>query len=423
MCGPRRNQKNKQMSGPMTLHANPREVQQTTAERGIQRPTDLGEAKVQPSPDDVTEASPQAPDKGASSAAVRRGRRLLIGAAAAAVVAGSLYFGWQYWAVGRFQVSTDDAYVQADNTTIAPKVSGYISQVPVADNESVKTGDVLARIDDRDYQVAVDQAQANVGQARAAIASKQAALDIQQSAIDAARAAIAVDQASLTFAAQENRRYSDLAATGSGSAQNAQQAASRFAVATASVQRDQATLTSSLKQVDALKADLAQARATLDGSLAALHQAKLNLSYTTIRAPVDGVVGNRTLRVGQFVQAGTQLMSVVPIDSAYVIANYKETQLTHVKPGQAVDIEVDTFPGAVIRGHVDSIAPASGQQFALLPPDNATGNFTKVVQRIPVKIALEGEGALRGQLRPGMSVTPTIDTKAASTRVADGGIR
>ncbi|WP_374991468.1 HlyD family secretion protein [Bradyrhizobium sp. LHD-71] len=384
-------------------------------------PASLKETRVPPRPDDAGGTSSEATPR-TSSTAVRRARKLLMGVAAAAIVAGAISFGWHYWTVGRFEISTDDAYVQADNTTIAPKVSGYISDVSVADNETVKKGKVVARIDDRDYSVALQQAKANVAQARAAIAGKQAALDMQQSAIDAARAALAVDQASLTFAGQENRRYSDLAATGSGSAQNAQQAASRLAIATASVQRDQATVVSSLKQVDALKADLAQAHATLDATLAAQRQAELNLSYTTISAPVDGVVGNRTLRVGQYVQAGTQLMSIVPIGSTYIVANYKETQLTHVLPGQSVDIEVDTYPGAVIHGHVDSIAPASGQQFALLPPDNATGNFTKVVQRIPVKIALDPHEPLSTQLRPGMSVTPTIDTKAASTRVAERGI-
>jgi membrane fusion protein (multidrug efflux system) len=209
-----------------------------------------------------------------------------------------------------------------------------------------------------------------------------------------------------------------LAATGSGSAQNAQQAVSRYAVATASVQRDNAALVSAVRQVDVLKAGLAQAEATLAGSLAALRQAELNLSYTAISAPVDGVVGNRTLRVGQYVQAGTQLMAVVPTESAYVVGNFKETQLTNVRAGQKVEIKVDSFPDAAINGHVDSISPASGLEFSLLPPDNATGNFTKIVQRIPVKIVLDRQASLTGKLRPGMSVTPTIDTKAARTHPA-----
>lgn len=403
----------------MTIHNDPNEMERSATAARMRTP-DVKDRADEPSVPEVAAAT-ETNTRGLAAVALRHGRRQLLVGGAAAAVAVAIAFGWQYWTVGRFQVSTDDAYVQADNTTIAPKVSGYISEVSVADNEPVKTGHVLARIDDRDYRIALDQAKANVDQARSVLASSQAALEVQQSTIEAARATLAVDKASLTFAEQENRRYSDLAATGSGSAQNAQQAASRFAVATASVQRDTATLASAVKQVDALKASLAQAGATLAGSLAALHQAELNLSYTTISAPVDGVVGNRTLRVGQYVQAGTQLMSVVPTASAYVVANYKETQLTYVEPGQTVDIEVDTFPGVVIHGRVDSVAPASGQQFALLPPDNATGNFTKIVQRIPVKIVLDQAGPLSGKLRPGMSVIPSIDTKAAATHLTAGG--
>jgi membrane fusion protein (multidrug efflux system) len=171
-----------------------------------------------------------------------------------------------------------------------------------------------------------------------------------------------------------------------------------------------------LKQVDLIKAELAQAVAASARAAALQRQAELNLGYTTITAPIDGVVGNRTLRTGQFVQAGTQLMSLVPASGAYIIANYKETQLTNVHEGQKVDVEVDMFPGQVVHGHIDSLAPASGQEFALLPPDNATGNFTKVVQRIPVKIALEGGAPI--ELRPGMSVIPTIETRARQPIVA-----
>ena len=338
-------------------------------------------------------------------------RKLSFAGAAIAVLAGAAWYGWDYWTVGQYLVSTDDAYVKAD-TTIAPKVTGYLNQVLVKDNERVTTGQVLARIDDRDFKVALDQARADVAAAGATIASKQAQLDVQQAVISAAKATLDVDQAAVTFAAQDNKRYTDLAATGSGSVQNAQQAQARIASAQATLARDNANLTSALKQVDLLKAEIAQANAALARADAVQHQAELNLGYTTITAPIDGVVGNRTLRVGQYVQAGTQLMSVVPVDGAYVVANYKETQLTDVREGQAVAIEVDMFPGQVVHGHVDSIAPASGQEFALLPPDNATGNFTKVVQRIPVRIALDSNTHSRIELRPGMSVIPTIATRA-----------
>ena len=339
-------------------------------------------------------------------------RKMLMAGAALAVLAGAVWYGWDYWTVGQYLVSTDDAYVKADNTTIAPKVSGYLRQVLVGDNEPVRAGQVLARIDERDYRVALDQANADVAAADAAIASKQAQLEVQQTIIDAAKATVDVDSATVMFAAQENKRYTDLASTGYGSLQNAQQAQSRIAAAQATVQRDTANVAAALKQVDLLKAEIAQAKAARGRAAAARDQAELNLGYTTIVAPIDGVVGNRSLRVGQYVQAGTQLMSVVPLASAYVVANYKETQLTDVREGQAVTIAVDTFPGQVVHGHVDSIAPASGQEFALLPPDNATGNFTKVVQRIPVKIALDADSNTAIELRPGMSVIPTIETKS-----------
>jgi membrane fusion protein, multidrug efflux system len=256
--------------------------------------------------------------------------------------------------------------------------------------------------------VALDQAEADVAAADAAINSKKAQLDVQQAVIAAAKATIDVDTANRTFASQENKRYTDLAATGYGSVQNAQQAQSRNASADAAILRDTANLASAEKQVELLKAEIVQATAAAARASAIQRQAELNLGYTTITAPIDGVVGNRTLRVGQFVQAGTQLMSLVPASGAYIIANYKETQLTHVAQGQRVDIEVDMFPGKVVHGHVDSLAPASGQEFALLPPDNATGNFTKVVQRIPVKITLDQNPSV--DLRPGMSVIPTIQT-------------
>lgn len=352
---------------------------------------------------DPAAAPPPQPEKRS------RVRRALIAGAAVALLATASWYGWEYWTVGRFLVSTDDAYVKADNTTIAPKVSGHLNEVLVGDNQSVKTGDVLAKIDDRDFKVALDQAKADVAAADATVESKRAQLDVQQAVIDAAEATLNVDMAARTFTAQENKRYSDLAATGFGSVQNAQNAQARDNTALATIERDKANLTSAQKQIDLLKAELAQATAANARTRAQLRQAELNLSYTTITAPINGVAGNRTLRVGQFVQAGTQLMSLVPSHGAYIVANFKETQLGNVQAGQPVDVEVDMFPGRAVHGHVDSLAPASGQEFALLPPDNATGNFTKIVQRIPVKIVLDSADV---DLRPGMSVTPRIQTRA-----------
>ncbi|ANY82767.1 hemolysin D (plasmid) [Microvirga ossetica] len=373
-------------------------------------------------PRELRVPSPEPPPTGAASTASRKRpiRKLLLVGASLIAVAGASDFGWRYWTVGRFQVATDDAYVKADNTTIAPKVPGYIAAVLVGDNEPVRAGQILARIDDRDYKVALEQAKADVEAAKANIANKQAAIAAQQSAIAAAKATVVVDQANETFAEQEDKRYAELATKGYGSLQNAQQAASRIAAARATVVRDNAALASATRQLDVLQAELGQAQAALGRAEAVQDQAKLNLSYTTIVTPIDGVIGNRTLRVGQYVQAGTQLMAVVPTEAAYIVANYKETQLTNVRAGQPVTVEVDTFPGRVFQGRVDSLSPASGQEFALLPPDNATGNFTKVVQRIPVKIVLDAGTPLAVVLRPGMSVYPTIDTKAEGTRIASG---
>ena len=389
------------MSRHSTSFEAAREVSAETAQELLEGPN----PEPNPSVSAVPVTAPAAKPTG-------RLRRLLLAGAAVAALAGASWYGFDYWTVGRFLVSTDDAYVRADNTTIAPKVSGYLHEVLVGDNEHVKAGEVLARIDERDFKVALDQARADVAAAQATVTSKQAQLEVQQSVIAAAKATIEVDIANKTFAGQENKRYTDLAATGYGSQQNAQAAQSKNASADAAILRDQANLVSALKQVDLLKAEITQAEAAAARASALQAQAELNLGYTTITAPIDGVVGNRTLRVGQYVQAGTQLMSLVPATGAYVIANYKETQLTHVHEGQPVDVSVDMFPGQVVHGHVDSLAPASGQEFALLPPDNATGNFTKIVQRIPVKIVLENGAPIA--LRPGMSVVPHISTKLHS---------
>jgi membrane fusion protein (multidrug efflux system) len=348
-------------------------------------------------------------------AGVRAGwlaKRLLLGAAALGIVAAAGVYGRDWWTVGRFQVETDDAYVAADSVLVSPKISGYLAQVLVQDNQSVRAGEVLARIDDRDYRTALDQARADVAAARADIDNLQQEIEQQAMTIAQARSLVAADQAAATFSDQQLRRYAELAHTGAGTVQAAQQYQADIQEKQATLAHDQAGIGVALKQTDVLQAQLAKARATLAQRQAAEHQAELNLSYTIITAPSDGTVGVRTLRVGQYVQAGTQLMALVPLQAVYVTANYKETQLTDVRPGQDVSIDVDTFPGSVVHGHVDSIAPAAGQEFSLLPPDNATGNFTKIVQRIPVKIVIDPHDPLAGMLRPGMSVEPTIDTAA-----------
>jgi membrane fusion protein, multidrug efflux system len=342
-------------------------------------------------------------------------RRILLGSAAAIVVAGAGAFGVYWYKTGRFLESTDDAYVQADYTTIAPKVSGYIADVKVEDNQSVKAGQVLAVIDDRDFRTALAQAKADVASAKASVDNIEAQLEEQQSVIEQAAAAIESDQAGVKFAQQDYTRYHNLTANKVTSVQDEQRAQTVLQQQSAALQRDRAALTAAKQGVAVLTTAKAKAETQVQRLEAVQAQAELNLSYTTINAPIDGTVGARSLRVGQYVQAGTQLMAVVPLHAVYVVANFKETQLADVKAGQPVEIEIDGLPDITVKGKVDSLAPASGLEFALLPPDNATGNFTKIVQRIPVKIALELDDALLGRLRPGMSAEPVIDTRPADS--------
>lgn len=374
--------------------------------------TPLAERRIERQPLGFRPASP-APKSVALPPLKRKSTLRRLGAVVGAIVAvvALSYYGWHYWTVGRFEESTDDAYVQADSSILAPKISGYVSAVLVEDNQAVKAGQLLARIDDRDYQTALAQAQANVAAAQADIDNLNATLKEQQAVIAQARATIDVDKANLTFMQQDNDRYATLAKQGSGSVQTAQQALSKRNIAQATLEHDTASLDAAERQSNVLQAQLSKANAVLAQDRALQQQAELNVSYTNIVAPIDGVVGNRTLRVGQYVQAGTQLLAVVPLASTYVVANFEETQLAHIRPHQQVDLAVDTYSGTAVHGHVDSIAPASGQEFALLPPDNATGNFTKIVQRIPVKIAIDRNDPPRGELRPGMSVIATVNTK------------
>jgi membrane fusion protein, multidrug efflux system len=339
-------------------------------------------------------------------------RRAALAVALTLGIAGAADLGYGYLSTGQYLETTDDAYVKADSTIIAPKVSGYIAEVPVRDNEQVKAGQLLAEIDDRDFKTALDQARADVAASEAAVRNLDAQIELQQPIIQQQAAEVDAAEANLKFAQEERARYDELMKSGSGTVQRAQQTDAALREKTAQVQQGRSGLIAAQKKVEVLSTDRARAVAQRDHARAVEHQAALNLSYTRITAPVDGTVGARSLRVGQFVQAGTQLMAVVPLDAVYLVANFKETQLTHVRDGQPVEIRIDSFHAVTLKGHVDSLSPASGLEFALLPPDNATGNFTKIVQRVPVKIVLDDQ-SLKGLLRPGMSAEPVIDTKAA----------
>jgi membrane fusion protein, multidrug efflux system len=345
-------------------------------------------------------------------------KRAALALAVALGIAGAGDFGYGYLTTGRYLESTDDAYVKADSTLVSPKVSGYLAEVLVGDNEPVKAGQILARIDDRDFRTALNQAHADVAGSEAAVRNLDAQIALQQPLIEQGTADVTAAEANLQFAQEEQTRYDGLMKSGSGTVQRAQQSDAALREKTAQLQHGKSGLIAAQRKVDVLTTERAKAVAQLDHARAVEQQAALNLSYTEISAPVEGTVGARTLRVGQFVQAGTQMMAVVPLDAVYVVANFKETQLTHVRNGQPVEVRIDSFHGTRLKGHVDSLSPASGLEFALLPPDNATGNFTKIVQRVPVKIVLD-DHSLTGLLRPGMSAEPTVNTKATAVAERD----
>jgi len=343
----------------------------------------------------------------------RSRKRALLATAALALLAGAGYFGYGWWTTGRFLEETDDAYVQADMVAMSSRVAGQVAEVPVMDNQRVRKGDVLARLDDRDLQAAQAQARADVAAAEADIQSLQAQLRLQDSTVAAADADIASADASAAYAKFEFTRYTDLVRTGTGSLQRAQQADADIKGRDAAAARARATAEGARQQVTVLHAQLGRAEAALLRARAVADQAALNLSYATITAPVDGAVGDRTVRAGQYVQPATRLLNVVPMDAGlYVIANFKETQLARMGVGEAVRLDVDMLGGEPLLGTVDSLAPGSGSTFALLPPENATGNFTKIVQRVPVRIRLAPDARLP-QLRPGLSITASVDTRTA----------
>ncbi|MGY8877627.1 MAG: HlyD family secretion protein, partial [Pseudoalteromonas sp.] len=272
-------------------------------------------------------------------------------------------------------------------------------------------GGLLATIDDRDFVVAVDAAKAQVSGANASVASLEARLTQQQNAIHQAQAAVAMDKAELVLARANHERYRNLAADGSGTVQAMQQAQSQLNIRLASQEKNQAGLKAAQQQVAILQAELEKTKAALAQAQAAQAAAELKLSYTRITAPVDGTVGQKSVRVGAFVNTGTPLLAIVPLDAVYIQANYRETQLAHIQIGQTVDIKVDALPGATLKGTVESLGPASGVSYSAIAPHNATGNFTKIVQRLPLRIRVDSGQPEANKLRVGMSVVPTIQTR------------
>jgi membrane fusion protein (multidrug efflux system) len=321
---------------------------------------------------------------------------------------------WNRWEGEAAEQSTDDAYLQTDLTPLSAQVSGYVSDVPVQDYQSVQAGELIAKLDDRDYQAALSQTTANVAAAAAQIQQVQAQRPLLQANLRAAQAVADGTAANLAQSRRNLARAAKLLSSGSGAVEDVEKAQTVEDQLRATLDQNQAQADAVARQIDLLGASLAQARAALAAQQALQTRAQINLGYTRITAPSAGVIGVRQVFAGQYLAAGAQVTVLAALPRLWVIANFKETQLTHVVPGEAARITIDTFPGRILHGHVVAISPASGAELALLPPDNATGNFTKIVQRIAVKIAIDDTDGLTGRLIPGMSVIPTIDTVPAS---------
>ncbi|SAL45048.1 secretion protein HlyD family protein [Caballeronia cordobensis] len=316
--------------------------------------------------------------------------------------------------------STNDAYVQADFTLVAPRIAGQISDVMVNDNQIVKAGQLLVRIDDRDFRAALMSAEADVRAARASVANFDAEIARQPSLVDQARATLRSDDAAIQFARANASRYQNLSDAGAGTAQEQQRASSTLAQQLAQQAHDRAALKTTEQNLDVLRTQRDKAAGAQARAEASLEQAKLNVSYTEILAPVDGKIGRRSARVGAFVTPGAPVLAVVPLAQAYVVANFQENQIARMRPGAKVRIKVDSFPGVVIRGRAESLAPATGVSFAPIAPDNATGNFTKIVQRVPVKITIDdGQEAASG-LSVGLSVEAEVATGRRNETLARG---
>ena len=340
------------------------------------------------------------------------GRRTLLLAIGAVALVAAAAWGMRWWTYGRFIESTDDAYLQADSVTIAPKVSGYVAEVYVTDNQAVSAGEPLVRLDSRQYQAILEQANATIAARKADIEHGAAELLQQQANIAQARAQLQGARANETHTMEEVKRYEPLVATGAETNEKLADLRNARNQAEATVAADIAALQAAERQPAATQAQIDQARAQLQAAEASSRQAQLDAQDTVIKSTLAGRVGDRTVRVGQFAQPGTRLMTIVPVQDLYLEANFKETQIGLMRAGQPATIHVDALPGGDLHGAVVSFSPGTGSQFALLPPQNATGNFTKIVQRVPVRIHIDAGEEARKVLVPGLSVTVRVDTRS-----------
>ncbi|GJE58668.1 HlyD family secretion protein [Methylobacterium trifolii] len=337
-------------------------------------------------------------------------RKLLLLGVLAAALTGGGYEGWQWWSVGRFFVSTDDAYVQADIAVLAAKVSGYLEAAPVVNGQSVRKGDVIARLDDGDYRLALQAAQDKLATQESTIQRIGRQTEAAQAQVAQNAAQIDAARADSVRAGADYGRATQMQADFVAKSRLDQAKADRDRTE-AAVKGAEAALIAAKANVDVLKAQMREAESLAAELRTAVDRARRDLDFAVIRAPFDGVVGNKAVEAGAYVAPGSRIAALVPLRSVRIDANFKETQLARMRPGQHVSIAVDAYPGREIAGEVEALSPASGSVFSLLPPDNATGNFTKIVQRLPVRIHVPAEVAAEGLLRPGLSVVVRVDTR------------
>lgn len=361
--------------------------------------------------DDPSHDAPVAPARERAPISPRA-KIMLLAVALAALAAGGWWFA-RYQAVGKYLQETNDAQIAADMVTVAPRVGGYVAAVLVADNEDVRAGQPLVRIDPRTVRAQAAQSQAQIAVAAAQAEAARAQVQEQQAAVEQARAQLAAARAKAAFDAGEVARYRPLAASGAESRQQLAQLEATARQSADNVRAQEAALAMQRRRIATLEGQVRQGLAQQQAAQAQLAAANVDVGATVLRAAIAGRIGNKTVTVGQFVQAGTRLMSIVPLDRLYVRANFKETQLALMRPGQPATIRVDALDGMELAGRVESQAPGTGAQFSILPPQNATGNFTKITQRVPVRIAIDATPAARRLLVPGLSLTVTVNTKAA----------
>ena len=340
-------------------------------------------------------------------------RKILFGALLAAAAAYAGHMGYDWWTDGRFLVSTDDAYVQGDITILAAKMRGYVASVEVTNNQAVHAGELIARIDDGDYRLALESAQNKLATQESAVTRIGRQVEAAAAGVTKAEAGLDAAKADAVHAAAEYQRQVQLTKADFASKARLDEATYDRDRSQAAIRSAEAELAAERANVDVLRAQQAEALREVAQLRTMVAMAERDLSFTQIRAPVDGVVGNKAVQVGSYLEPGTRLAALVPLASVHIDANFKETQLGEIRPGQKVRLEVDAFPGREIVGVVESVAPASGSVFSLLPPENATGNFTKIVQRVPVRIALTPDVLQAGILRPGLSVVAKVDTRTA----------